>query len=222
METQVPWNVNSYISMCQTRIIFCSRKIKHLGNYGIYLRSSKDPVTNVVTCSTSSRKCTRKLPGFNNCSTTLLDSSYELPIQPKFRMTVSETSSKPKILHGGVQFRQVNLNFKKTSLYHSSSLTSSRTGFSPADVLTVAWLTSGYCVEEWFPQIMTFLTSETGTFNLSEICPRALLWSNLVKQVTFFAGIDGANSFRINALVLAGLATTKTWKSCKHWVNKKE
>lgn len=99
-------------------------------------------------------------------------------------------------------------------LYHASSATSSRTGFSSPDGnLTVAWLTSGYCVDEWLPQIITFLTSDTWTFNLSEIWPNALLWSNLVKQEIFFSGMEGANSFKINALVFAGLATTKTCKS---------
>lgn len=99
--------------------------------------------------------------------------------------------------------------------YQASSATSSRTGFSPDGVFTVAWLTSGYWVDEWFPQIIAFLTSETWTFSLSEIWPKALLWSSLVKQVMFFSGIDGANSFKINALVFAGLATTKTCKGSR-------
>lgn len=102
--------------------------------------------------------------------------------------------------------------FKVFVIYHASSETSWRTGFSPAGVLTVAWLTSGYWVDEWLPQIMTFFTSETWTFNLSEIWPKALLWSSLVKQEMFLSGIDGANSFKINALVFAGLATTRTCK----------
>ena len=42
-------------------------------------------------------------------------------------------------------------------LRYSSSLTSSRTDLPPA----VAWLTSGYWVDEWLPQMMQFLTSET-------------------------------------------------------------
>ena len=100
--------------------------------------------------------------------------------------------------------------------YHASSPTSPRTGFSPAGVLTVAWLTSGYWVEEWFPHMITFLTSDTWTFSLSETWPSALLWSSLVKQLMFFSGIDGANSFRIKAFVFAGLATTKTWNK---WMN---
>lgn len=63
--------------------------------------------------------------------------------------------------------------------------------------------------------MITFLTSLTWTFNLSEICPNALLWSSLVKQVMFFSGMEGANSFKIKALVFAGLATTKTCKDKK-------
>ena len=97
--------------------------------------------------------------------------------------------------------------------YHASSAISSRTGFSPLEVFTVAWLTSGYWVDEWLPQIITFFTSLTWTLSLSEIWPRALLWSRRVKQVTFLSGIDGANSFKIRALVFAGLATTRTCRA---------
>lgn len=117
-------------------------------------------------------------------------------------------NEQPRIWDGG----STTVNDCPCTPYHSSLATSARTGFSPAGVLTLAWLTSGYWVDEWFPQMITFLTSDTGTFNLSETWPRALLWSNLVKQEMFFSGIEGANSFRISALVLAGLATTKTWK----------
>ena len=58
---------------------------------------------------------------------------------------------------------------------------------------TVPWLTSGYCVEEWLPQMMTFFTSDTGTFNRSETCQQ-LLGSRMSRpldkpwaSVTFFA-----------------------------------
>lgn len=47
-----------------------------------YLWSSKDPVTNMITCRASGRKCTRELPSFDNRGTTLLNSSYEITIQP--------------------------------------------------------------------------------------------------------------------------------------------
>ena len=49
---------------------------------------------------------------------------------------------------------------------HSSSLTTCLMGCPP----TVPWLTSGYCVEEWLPQIMAFFTSVTGLPVFSEIC----------------------------------------------------
>ena len=94
---------------------------------------------------------------------------------------------------------------------HWSSGTTSLTGFHPLPVFTVAWLASGYWVEEWFPQMITFFTSPTWTFSLSEIWPRALLWSSLVRQLMFFSGIEGdAKCFKISALVLAGFATTST------------
>lgn len=94
--------------------------------------------------------------------------------------------------------------------YQLSSATNSLTGFCAPLAVTVAWLTSGYWVEEWLPQMMTFFTSLTWTLSLSEIWPKALLWSSLVRQVMFFSGIEGANSFKMRAFVFAGLATTST------------
>lgn len=170
------------------------------------LRSSKHPITDVITSCTSSRQCTWELPGLDDCSTTLLNGANKLSIQPSME---KQHILLLKILLFKLRDRDI-----LQKLYHASSATSSRTDFSsPDDNLTVAWLTSGYCVDEWLPQIITFLTSDTWTFNLSEIWPNALLWSNLVKQEIFLSGMEGANSFKISALVFAGLATTKTWKS---------
>lgn len=170
------------------------------------LWSSKDPVTDVVTSRASSRERTRQLPRLDDCSSTLLNCRDKFSVQPtEWAIYLSETRF-------CFQRRERVLSSMACYTYHASSLTSSRTGFSPDEVCTLAWLTSGYCEDEWFPQMITFLTSDTGTLNLSEICPKALLWSSLVKQEMFFSGIDGANSLRINALVFAGLATTRTWK----------
>ena len=78
---------------------------------------------------------------------------------------------------------------------------------------TVPWFTSGYCELLWLPQMVTFLTSVTGTLARSAIWPSALLWSRRVRQVMFSLGILGAFSFRTRALVFAGLATTSTCES---------
>ena len=48
------------------------------------------------------------------------------------------------------------------------------------------------------------------TFSLSAIWLNALLWSSRVRHVMFFSGIEGANSFKMRALVFVGLATTST------------
>mmetsp|Transcript_2223 Transcript_2223/g.5243 ORF Transcript_2223/g.5243 Transcript_2223/m.5243 type:complete len:228 (+) Transcript_2223:452-1135(+) len=71
---------------------------------------------------------------------------------------------------------------------YASSPMASRMGTPPAS----PWLTSGYCVEEWLPQIMQFLTSRTGTPVFCDTCPSARLWSRRVRQVTFLVGILGA------------------------------
>ena len=96
--------------------------------------------------------------------------------------------------------------------YQWSSATCSLTDLSPFLVVKVAWLTSGYWVVEWFPHMITFLISLTWIFNLSAIWPKALLWSSHVRHVMFFFGIEGANCFKMSALVFAGLATTNTCK----------
>ena len=46
------------------------------------LRSSKNPITNVVTSRASSRESTGELSRFDDCSTTLLDSCDEFAIKP--------------------------------------------------------------------------------------------------------------------------------------------
>ena len=46
----------------------------------------------------------------------------------------------------------------------------------------------------------------------SHTCASALLWSSRVRHVMFSGATSGAYSFRMSALVLAGLATTSTWK----------
>lgn len=43
-------------------------------------------------------------------------------------------------------------------------------------------------------------------------CASALLWSSRVRHVMFSGAMSGAYSLRMSALVLAGLATTSTWK----------
>lgn len=106
----------------------------------------------------------------------------------------------------------------ETMSYHLLLAMTSLTDLSPLLVATVAWLMSGYWVDEWFPQMMTFFTSLTRTFSFSAIWPSALLWSSLVRHVMFFSGIEGANSFRTRAFVFAGLATTRT---CRIQVKKK-
>ena len=128
------------------------------------LRGSKNPITNVVTSRASSWESTGELSRFDDCSTTLLDSCDEFAIKP-VRTKGETVSSRPgrKIINSNIQV------FLAFLIYHSSSATSSRTGFSPVEVFTVAWLTSGYWVDEWLPQMITFFTSLTWTLSLSEI-----------------------------------------------------
>lgn len=77
----------------------------------------------------------------------------------------------------------------------------------------VPWLTSGYYVLEWLPQIATFLTSVILTLFLPANYDNALLWSKRVKQLKLRLSIDGAECWRIKQFVFAGLATTTTLTS---------
>eukprot|EP00967_Tisochrysis_lutea_P122944 scaffold203979_cov36-Tisochrysis_lutea.AAC.3 len=70
--------------------------------------------------------------------------------------------------------------------------------------LVLAWRTSGYCVEEWLPQIMTPSTWSHGTPILLAASDWARLWSRRVNAEMFSLGIFGAAAERMAALV--GLA----------------
>lgn len=58
----------------------------------------------------------------------------------------------------------------KSPFNQLSSLTACLIGCCPSGKLTVPWLTSGYWVDEWFPQMMTFSTSCTRMPSLLAIC----------------------------------------------------
>ncbi len=51
----------------------------------------------------------------------------------------------------------------KSPFSQLSSFTASKPDFSFPCWFTIAWCTSGYWVEEWFPQIITFFTWSEGT-----------------------------------------------------------
>lgn len=51
----------------------------------------------------------------------------------------------------------------KSPLSQASSLTASKQASSLPDMLTMQWCTSGYWVDEWLPQMITFLTLVAGT-----------------------------------------------------------
>lgn len=157
----LPWK-QMYPEQLNQRKNLYIRTIKMGKSVIMNLWSSKDPVADVVTSRASSRKRTRQLPSLDNCSSTLLNCSDEFSVQP----TQSKYEDEIKVCF---KRKERLLNSMAWHTNHSSFLTSSRTGFSPDEVCTLAWLTSGYCVDEWFPQMITFLTSDTGTLNLSEI-----------------------------------------------------
>ena len=75
---------------------------------------------------------------------------------------------------------------------------------------TLAWKTSGYCVAEWLPQIVMFVTAATCTPVLAAICALARLWSRRVIAVNRSRGIEPALFIAMRQFVLAGLPTTST------------
>merc|ERR1712029_776069 len=58
--------------------------------------------------------------------------------------------------------------------------------------------------------MITLDTLSFDTFSLPAICACALFWSSLVMQEKFSFGMDGEYLLSMQALVLAGLPTTKT------------
>ena len=79
--------------------------------------------------------------------------------------------------------------------------------------LTVAWVRSGYWVEEWLPQTVTLSMSVTWQPALVASWARARLWSRRVMAVKREEGMSGACEAAMRALVLAGLPTTSTLMS---------
>ena len=87
---------------------------------------------------------------------------------------------------------------------HAASVHTSLAGLPS----TVAWRTSGYCVLEWLPQMMTPLTLSQETPHLIARCEDARLWSSRVSAEMFFGSTLGAARERMAAFVFAGLPTT--------------
>ena len=93
--------------------------------------------------------------------------------------------------------------------YHTGSPTTSY-ALRP---FTSQWNRSGYCVVEWFPQIVIFLMSFTDTSRRCASCVLARLWSRRVIAVKRRGSRSAALLIAIRALVLAGLPTTSTFTS---------
>src|SRR5258708_4228721 len=73
-----------------------------------------------------------------------------------------------------------------------------------------AWNTSGYCVAEWFPQMVTLRIELRGLPSFCAICPTARLWSRRIIAVNCVGFRLGAFFIAMRQLVLAGLPTTST------------
>jgi hypothetical protein len=69
------------------------------------------------------------------------------------------------------------------------------------------------CVVQMSQTVVQFAVHTTTP--VMHTCASALLWSRRVSAVMFSAGMEGACSFSISALVLAGLATTRTYSSSR-------
>ena len=77
----------------------------------------------------------------------------------------------------------------------------------PPAILTRAWFTSGYCVDEWLPQMVQPWTAEGGTRRRMAIWDWERLASRRVRAVKLPLGMEGAHCCATQQLVLAGLPT---------------
>ncbi len=91
----------------------------------------------------------------------------------------------------------------------SFSYQSRSTSSMAALPLTLALNRSGYCVEEWLPQIVMCVTAVIGLPVLFASCVMARLWSRRVIAVNWRGLMSGALRWAISELVLAGLPTTR-------------
>src|SRR3970040_1999676 len=76
-----------------------------------------------------------------------------------------------------------------------------------------AWNTSGYCVAEWLPHTVTFVSAAVGLAIFCAICEVARLWSRRIMAVNCVGLRLLAFCIAIRQLVLAGLPTTSTLTS---------
>src|SRR5438876_5116425 len=76
---------------------------------------------------------------------------------------------------------------------------------------TSAWNTSGYCVAEWLPQMVTLRIDETGFATLAASCEVARLWSSRIMPVNCVGFRLGAFFIAMRQFVFAGLPTTNAF-----------
>lgn len=105
--------------------------------------------------------------------------------------------------HNVKELTVMNSPFKKLS-----SLTASLIDMHPCGILTVPWLTSGYWVDEWFPQIMMFFTSSTWVPTLIAICKgqKIIIRGIGEKVFAFFVKLDNSEVWNLRYM-LQNLAT---------------
>src|SRR3954452_22419135 len=83
--------------------------------------------------------------------------------------------------------------------------------------LTSAWDRSGYCVEEWLPQMVTLRTALAGTARWRATWETARLWSRRIMAVERAGGMSGACGRVMSAVGVAGFPTTRTRTSSAAW-----
>lgn len=127
------------------------------------LLGAKPDVPHVVADGLGSRHGAGQLPGLDDGRAALL---HRLQEEEEKVLTAA-------LLLLTQRARRQALTEMNPPLSHASSLTASYTGVSVPCRSTLPWWTSGYWVEEWFPQMMTFFTLSEETPQRMATCRRA-------------------------------------------------
>lgn len=151
-------------------------------NEDIYLRGACPDISHVVTNGLGRRHGAGQLPRLDDRCTSLLHS-----LQPEDEnMLIWDFRRAPNCKPATLN---VKLTVMNSPLSQASSLMASKQASSLPDMLTTQWCTSGYWVEEWLPQMITFLTWVAGTpqriatsrKQIKEEFPSVISWNEMEK-----------------------------------------
>ena len=144
-----------------------------------HLLRSKPPITEMITNCFRSRHCTRQFARFDDSCASCLNSLQKY----KRKLLKIHRYNTHKRLFFRRKFKVTSINSFFTQW---SSFSASVTESFPDCTAAVAWRTSGNCVDEWLPQMMTFCTSRGLIPKRLATCKKIVSVSIIYSNLTSF------------------------------------